>query len=100
LRRALRSSAHPEGQIPGGVGRVGDHILRERDVAIPSQVAVMGSDNREIFTLAVRLPLTSVDMNLESLGKTPARRLFEAIAGESKSGVESLPCRVVVREST
>ncbi|WP_165068795.1 LacI family DNA-binding transcriptional regulator [Marisediminicola senii] len=75
-------------------------ILRESGIDIPAQVAVMGFDNREIFTLASRPPLSSVDMNLESLGKMAAKRLVEAIAGNTVQGIESLPCRVVAREST
>jgi len=39
-------------------------------------------------------------MNLEALGALAARRLFDAISGDSSSGVESLPCRIVPRETT
>jgi LacI family transcriptional regulator len=39
-------------------------------------------------------------MNLRQLGRTAAQRLFAAIAGPPKSGVETLPCRLVARESS
>lgn len=57
----------------------------------------MGFDNWEIFTEGSRPPLTSVDMNLEALGRAAARRLFEAIDGDEVGGINRLPCRVVVR---
>ncbi len=75
-------------------------ILREKRVNVPMDVAVMGFDNWEILTTQSRPQLTSVDMNLEELGRQAAQRLFATISGEQQSGVESLPCRLVVRAST
>lgn len=71
--------------------------LRDSGREVPGDVAVMGFDNWEIFTEGSRPPLTSVDMNLEALGRAAARRLFEAIDGDHVRGIERLPCRVVVR---
>jgi LacI family transcriptional regulator len=71
--------------------------LRDAGREVPDEVAVMGFDNWEIFTEGSRPPLTSVDMNLEALGRAAARRLFEAIDGDEVGGIERLPCRVVVR---
>lgn len=71
--------------------------LRDAGREVPDDVAVMGFDNWEIFTEGSRPPLTSVDMNLEALGRAAARRLFEAIDGDPAGGIERLPCRVVVR---
>lgn len=67
---------------------------------VPARVSVMGYDNWEVFTTGASPHLTSVDMNLEALGALAAHRLFDAINGEATSGVESLPCRIVPREST
>jgi LacI family transcriptional regulator len=39
-------------------------------------------------------------MNLETLGRVAAQRLSAALGGELAKGVESLPCRLVPREST
>jgi LacI family transcriptional regulator len=73
---------------------------RELGWEVPGRVALMGFDNWEVFTLGARPHLTSVDMNLEQLGRTAARRLFEAIEGDAATGVELLPCRVVPRQTT
>jgi len=75
-------------------------ILKERGAAVPESVAVMGFDNWEILATGSRPQLTSIDMNFETLGRIAAERLVRAIDGQQVSGVEKLPCRVVVRGST
>jgi LacI family transcriptional regulator len=74
--------------------------LHEVGLDVPRDVAVIGFDNWEIFTTSSRPPLSSIDMNLEALGRVAAERLSAALEGELGSGVESLPCRLVPREST
>lgn len=74
--------------------------LRERGRDVPADVAVMGFDNWEILTTNSRPPLTSVDMNLQELGRAAARALFAALDGAPRSGLEALPCRLVIRGST
>jgi LacI family transcriptional regulator len=83
--------------------------LRDRGTAIPDGVAVMGFDNWEPMVAGARPGLTTVDMNFEMLGRRAAQRLFEALGttvpggGTTTTagpGVETLPCRVVVRGST
>lgn len=74
--------------------------LRERGRRIPEDVAVIGFDNWEILAAGARPPLTSVDMNLEEVGRAAARALFAALDGSPRSGVEALPCRVVIRGSS
>ncbi|WP_423065932.1 LacI family DNA-binding transcriptional regulator [Devosia sp. CN2-171] len=74
--------------------------LRERDIAVPGQVAVVGFDNWNVMTDAARPPLTSVDMNLSALGHEAGRLLVEMIGGEKIRGIRRLPCTLVVREST
>ncbi|MBG6237857.1 LacI family transcriptional regulator [Mycetocola sp. CAN_C7] len=74
--------------------------LREAGWDVPSRISVMGYDNWEVFTTGARPHLTSVDMNLEALGALAAHRLFDAINGQAGSGIESLPCRIVPRETT
>jgi LacI family transcriptional regulator len=75
-------------------------VARERGRRIPDDVAVMGFDNWEVLAADARPPLTSVDMNLEEVGRAAARAVFAALDGAPRSGVEALPCRVVIRGST
>ena len=75
-------------------------ILRESGCDVPGRIAVMGFDNWEVFTSGARPHLTSVDMNLEMLGRAAAKRLFQAIDGDRAGRIEQLPCRVVARETT
>ncbi|MEL7975696.1 LacI family DNA-binding transcriptional regulator [Isoptericola sp. F-RaC21] len=74
--------------------------LREAGRDVPGDISVIGFDNWEVLAANARPQLTSVDMNLEQVGRVAAQRLFAAIDGERASGVEELPCRIVTREST
>jgi LacI family transcriptional regulator len=60
----------------------------------------MGFDNWELFSMGSRPQLTSVDMDLETLGRVAAKRLFAAIEGGEEAGIETLDCRLVARGST
>ena len=62
-------------------------------------VAIVGFDNWDVMALAARPPLTSIDMNLKALGREAGERLIAMIAGKRVSGVQRLPCSLVVRES-
>jgi LacI family transcriptional regulator len=73
--------------------------LRERGIGVPESVAVVGFDNWEIVAAATRPPLTSVDMNLQDLGREAGRCLIALIDGATLKGVRRLPCSLVVRES-
>ena len=48
--------------------------LREMGLAVPGDVAVVGFDNWDVMTEATRPPLTSVDMNLDALGREAGAR--------------------------
>lgn len=74
--------------------------LHRAGLDVPGDVAVIGFDNWEIFTTSSPPPLSSIDMNLETLGRVAAERLSAALGGDLRRGVESLPCRLVPREST
>ncbi|MBB5874026.1 LacI family transcriptional regulator [Allocatelliglobosispora scoriae] len=67
---------------------------------IPQDVAIVGYDNWEVFAADCRIPLTTVDLNMERLGATAVQQLFAALDGQRPSGVIRQPCRLVVREST
>lgn len=74
--------------------------LREMDLAVPADVAIVGFDNWDVMALASRPPLTSIDMNLKALGREAGDSLIEMIGGKKLSGVLRRPCSLVVRESS
>ncbi|TWD79571.1 LacI family transcriptional regulator [Kribbella amoyensis] len=74
--------------------------LRELGRAVPDDIAVTGYDNWSVMALASRPPLTTVDLELEELGRRTAQLLLEAIAGHPDPGLHQLPTRLVPREST
>jgi LacI family transcriptional regulator len=75
-------------------------VLREFSINVPADVAVAGFDNWEVLATGSRPQLTTIDMDLESLGREAARRLFAAIDGSHNAGIDSWPCRLVARGST
>ncbi|WP_433073112.1 LacI family DNA-binding transcriptional regulator [Dactylosporangium sp. CA-052675] len=83
-------------QIARGVAEA----LREAGRRIPADVALVGFDNWDVMVEASRPQLTSVDMDLEGIGRTAAELLLAAINGEPIAGQRALPCRLVPRAST
>jgi LacI family transcriptional regulator len=74
--------------------------LREAGRGVPSDIAVMGHDDWQHVSTQARPPLSTIDMNLQELGRTAARLLFQAIDGDRRTGTHTVPARVVAREST
>jgi LacI family transcriptional regulator len=83
-------------QIARGVA----DALRATGRRVPDDVAVVGFDNWDVMALACQPPLTSVDLELEALGRTAAKLLLAAINGEPSPGRHTRPCRLVFRDST
>ena len=73
--------------------------LREMGRSVPADVAIVGFDNWDVMTKAARPPLTSVDMNLDALGREAGACLLDMMAGRAIVGVRRLPCSLIVRES-
>jgi LacI family transcriptional regulator len=82
-------------QIARGVG----DSLRQLGRRIPEDVALIGFDNWEPMTLGAQPPLTSIDMCLEDVGRTAAEHLLSAIAGAPAHGTQTVPARLVIRDS-
>ena len=105
-RAAMRTvlSRHPEvdGVVCGNdqIARGALDTLRDAGKSVPDDVSVIGHDNWAILVENSRPPLTSIDMNLESLGRQASQRLREAVEGELRKGVERVEPRLVVRSST
>jgi LacI family transcriptional regulator len=74
--------------------------LERSGADVPRDVAVMGFDNWEVLASDSDPPLTSIDMNLEGLGRRAAQLLREAIEGRPPTGTQTLECRLVARSST
>ena len=83
-------------QIARGVAE----SLRAAGRRVPDDVALVGFDNWDVMALACQPPLTSVDMELQTLGRTAADLLLAAINGEPAPGRHTRPCRLVIRDST
>jgi len=69
--------------------------------SVPEDLAVIGYDNWEVLAENSRPELTSIDANLQQLGRQAAQKVFEAIDGvDIGSGVRHLPVRLIIRGST
>ena len=67
---------------------------------IPDDIAVVGYDNWEVFAAEARPPLTTIDLNLQTIGAVAVEHLFGALDGNHSSGIIRCATRLVVREST
>jgi LacI family transcriptional regulator len=83
-------------QIARGAG----DALRAAGRRVPDDIALVGFDNWDPMVRGSDPPLSSVDMCLEDVGRAAAEDLLAAIGGEPARGVRTVPCRLVVRESS
>jgi LacI family transcriptional regulator len=83
-------------QIARGVA----DAVREAGRRVPEDIALVGFDNWEVMAAACRPPLTTVDMNLRELGRVAGEKLLDAIDGRPSTGLQLLPCSLVLRESS
>ena len=74
--------------------------LREAGRRIPDDVAVVGFDNWDVLALASRPPLTSIEMNLRTVGRLSADFIMSAISSKAQRGITTVPCSLVVRRSS
>ncbi len=74
--------------------------LRDAGYAVPRDIALVGFDNWDVMVKGCRPALTSIDMDLQGIGRTAAERLLTAIDGEPAHGRHTRPCRLVPRAST
>ena len=83
-------------QIARGVS----DTLRLLGHRVPQDIALIGFDNWEPMALGAEPPLTSIDMCLEDVGRTAAEHLLAAINEAPTHGVQIVPSRLVVRQSS
>ena len=103
---ALLMAQHPDvDAIACGSDQIARGVLdtlRDLDRRVPEDVAVIGYDNWEALTTNSRPELTSIDANLQQLGREAARSLFQAMGSTANKphGIEHLPVRLIIRGST
>ncbi|MDR0283589.1 MAG: LacI family transcriptional regulator [Propionibacteriaceae bacterium] len=103
---AVLLANHPEiDAIMCGSDQLARGVLdtaRDLGRRVPEDIAVIGYDNWDVLTTNSRPELTSIDPNLQELGREAARRVFQAIddAGARRSGTTYLPVRLMIRGST
>lgn len=99
----LRQFPDVDGIVCGSdqIARGALDTLRDLGRDVPADVAVIGYDNWEVLATNSRPELTSIDANLQQLGRTAATRVFEALEGlDIGSGTQRLPVRLIIRGST
>jgi LacI family transcriptional regulator len=74
--------------------------LREAGRDVPDEISVMGHDNWEQIATQSRPPLSTIDMNLEKVGRLAAELLFEAIDRRPRPGIHRVQTRLIARGST
>jgi LacI family transcriptional regulator len=96
-----RRRAMPDALFCGNdqIARGALDALRDMGFGVPTDVAVVGFDNWGVMTEAARPALTSVDMNLEVLGREAGALLLEMMGGRALKGVRRSPCSLVIRDS-
>lgn len=105
-RGAARTVLSQVGDVDGiicGSDRIArgaiDGVIEEGR-AVPDDIAIMGYDNWDVLVEESDPTLTSVDLNLETLGARAAASLSALMEGRSVSGIEKVPGRLVLRQST
>jgi LacI family transcriptional regulator len=73
--------------------------LREQGRRVPDDVAVVGFDNWEAMGLGARPPLTTVDPNIDKIGRVAAAHLLTLIEGGAPPRMTVVPADLVVRAS-
>ena len=103
---AMLLAQHPEvDAIACGSDQIARGVLdtlRDLGRDVPGDVAVIGYDNWEVLTTNSRPELTSIDPNLQQLGREAARSLFQVMDTDQPrpAGTQYHPGRLVIRGST
>ena len=77
-------------------------VARDLGVAVPGRLAVLGCDNDELVCEAARPPLSSIDLNFETVGYEAALRLHALMRGDTDAPADTgvPPAGVIERLST
>ncbi|MEU4424709.1 LacI family DNA-binding transcriptional regulator [Actinoplanes sp. NPDC024001] len=101
-RMLLNSGADVDAVFCGSdqIARGLAEALRDAGRDIPGDIALVGFDNWDVMVDGCRPALTSVDMDLEGIGRSAAELLLAKINGDPVQGPRARPCRLVPRAST
>ncbi|RZT66431.1 LacI family transcriptional regulator [Microcella alkaliphila] len=101
-QRVIDQYPEVDGMICGNdqISRGALETLQRSGWNVPHQTSVIGFDNWEVMTTGPSPTLSSIDLNLEQLGRTAAELLFESIQGQVEPGIRRITPRVVTRESS
>ena len=97
-----RGSGRPDAIFCGNdeIARGVIDALRDKNLAVPGDIAVVGFDNWEVISRQTRPPLTTVDMELKEIGHRAGLAILNLTKGEAvPTGITRLPCRLIVRQS-
>jgi LacI family transcriptional regulator len=102
---AVLLARHPEiDAILCGSDQIARGVLdtaRDFGRGVPRELAVIGFDDWEVLTTNSRPELTSINPNLEGLGRAAAQRIIAALDGvDIGRGTQYFPTRLVIRGST
>lgn len=75
------------------------HAMRERGIAIPNQLSVVGFDDLEESAYSSP-PLTTLKQDFQQLGLRAMKMLLDELAGKSKKTPDRLVPELIVRGST
>lgn len=67
---------------------------------VPQDIAIVGHDDWEVFSLGMHPTITTFKNNMPLLGKTAAKMLLRAFRGKPYHGTIAIECPIVIREST
>ncbi|WP_237155025.1 LacI family DNA-binding transcriptional regulator [Oryzibacter oryziterrae] len=99
---ALPPSERPDGVFCGNdqIARGVIDALTLAGLNVPRDISVVGFDNWSVFAEATRPPLTTIDMNLQEMGRQAGLVLLDMVEGlPVERGLRRLPCRLVTRQS-
>jgi DNA-binding LacI/PurR family transcriptional regulator len=73
-------------------------VLRDRGIAVPAEVAIVGFDN-DYYSTASMPPLTTIEQSSVAMGTRMAEVLVRLISGETVDKLTVLPTTMIERDS-
>lgn len=102
VRALLASSSDVDAIFCGSdqIARGAAYELAALGRSIPQDIALIGVDNWSPFTEGYRPYLSSVDLNLTTIGRRAGEALLAALDGKHSPGIHAVEPELIVRESS